>query len=371
MRATHSVHADLTRPLMDDSRSGHNRWHPGIAPVARVVPGESISIDLRDGLDGQATETNPPKGAAPSFDFSRSHPLTGPIEVVGAAPGDLVTIEFLEIAPASFGFTGVRPGGGLLGDEISEGFIARWAIKDGFARSDDIPGVAIRGTPFVGVVGVAPSEARLRAFTARETELASRGGRATLPEAKGAVPVDGPAATEGLRTIPPRETGGNLDIKYLQKGARLTLPVDVPGALVSFGDAHFAQGNGEICSQAIEMAARIVVQLSLIKKGDVQWRPRYPVLHVPAETSPAPLGERLLTVGLPIDVDGRNYDMDLRLAAREALREMMAYLVEERGYTRSQAYVICSVAVDLEISEAVNGSNGLVSAVLPLDIFRA
>ncbi len=113
-----------------------------------------------------------------------------------------------------------------------------------------------------------------------------------------------------------------------------------------------------------------MLRFSLTKKADVRWRPRYPLLHTAAETAPAPIGERLITVGLPLDPSGRNYDMDLRLAAREALREMMAYLTAERGYTRSQAYVICSVAVDLEISEAVNRPNGIVSAVLPLDIFE-
>lgn len=370
MRTTRILRVDANRPLIEQPDTGHNRWHPLVRPLIQVAPGEVLSIDLRDGLDAQITETRPPRGEPPHFDFTRPHPMTGPIAVMDAEPGDLLDIEIIEIEPHMFGFTGVRPGGGLLGDEITEGFLARWRIADGYARSDDIPGVAIQGAPFIGVVGVAPSEDRRQLFATREAQLAARGGRATLPDEKGAVPAGGIVASEGLRTAPPRETGGNLDIKHLRAGATITLPVDVPGALVSFGDAHFAQGNGEVCSQAIEMSARIEVRFSLRKRSTVRWRPRYPVLHIPRDNAPTPSGERLVTVGLPLDPEGRNHDMDLRLAAREALREMMAYLVEERGYTRSQAYVICSVAADLEISEAVNGSNGLVVAVLPLDIFR-
>ena len=364
-----ALHTNLACPMVEDLGSGHNRWHPDIPPLASIEPGEAIGIDVRDGLDCQVTETSPPKGAALNLDLQRAHPLTGPIAIAGAEPDDLLTVEVIDIEPASFGFTGVRPGGGLLGDEVSEGFVARWTIRDGLARSEDVPGVVIRGAPFLGVMGVAPSAARLQLFAERESDLARRGGRATLPDPTSAIPA-GPEAMEGLRTIPPRETGGNLDIKHLKKAARLTLPVDVPGALFSVGDAHFAQGNGESCSQAIEIAARIILRFSLTKKCAVRWRPRYPVVHVPSMAEPIRPSPCLITMGLPLDSDGRNHDMDLRLAAREALREMMAYLVEERGYSRVQAYVICSVAVDLEISEAVNGPNGLVAAVLPLDIFE-
>jgi formamidase len=364
------LRVDIGRSLVDDVTSGHNRWHAEIPPLVAVEPNELISIDIRDGLDGQVTETDPPSGSPFTLDLLRGHPLTGPIAIVGAEPGDLLTVEIVDIEPASFGFTCVRPGGGLLGEEISEPFIARWTIRNGLARSDDVPGVVIQGSPFLGVMGIAPSTDRLKLFATREEDLARRGGRATLPDPASAVPSTGSGATAGLRTIPPRETGGNLDIKHLKKSARLTLPVDVPGALFSVGDAHFAQGNGEVCSQAIEIAARTLLRFSLTKNNAVRWRPKYPLVHVAAGADPIPPGPRLITTGLPLDGDGLNHDMNLRLAAREAVREMMDYLVEELGYSRAQAYVICSVAVDLEISEAVNGANGLVAAVLPLNIFQ-
>ncbi len=183
------------------------------------------------------------------------------------------------------------------------------------------------------------------------------------------MPATGAAATAGLRTVPQRETGGNMDIKQLTVGSRLLLPVDCPGALVSLGDAHFAQGDGESCGVAIEMHARATVRFGLRKASDLAWRPRYPTFEF--TEPPIPAGRRyLVTTGLPLDADGRNEELDLNLAAKAALDEMVEYLTRVQGLTPSQAYILVSVAADLRVSEVVDVPNAIVSAHLPLDIFE-
>jgi formamidase len=191
------------------------------------------------------------------------------------------------------------------------------------------------------------------------------------PEKEGAVPAAEPIASQALRTIPPRENGGNLDIKQLSKGARLSLPVFVDGALFSVGDAHFAQGDGEACGTAIEMAGAILVRFT-VHKGEAARRGiRFPRFarddyYFPPELA-APK-RFLATTGLSIREDGTNESEDATLSARNALLAMIDVLVE-RGWTRQQAYAICSVAVDLKLSELVDVPNFVVSAFLPLDIF--
>jgi formamidase len=263
------------------------------------------------------------------------------------------------------------PGFGFLRDAFPDPHIVKWTIKDGFAESTDLPGVRIPDGSFVGVIGVAPSRQLRETVQRREAALAARGGVALPPEAKGAVPGVEPIAAEALRTIPPRENGGNMDIKQLSKGARLLLPVFVDGALFSVGDAHFAQGDGEACGTAIEMAATILVRFSLLK-GEARRRGiRFPRFarddyYFPPELA-APR-RFLATTGMSIRADGTNESEDTTLSARNALLSMIDLLVE-RGWSRQQAYAICSVAVDLKLSELVDVPNMIVSAFLPLDIF--
>jgi formamidase len=263
------------------------------------------------------------------------------------------------------------PGFGFLRDAFPEPHIVKWSIKDGFAESADLPGVRIPDGSFVGVIGVAPSRQLREKVQRREAALAARGGVALPPEAKGAVPSGEPIASEALRTIPPRENGGNLDIKQLSKGARLLLPVFVDGALFSVGDAHFAQGDGEACGTAIEMSGSILVRFSL-QKGEAQRRGiRFPRFQRNDYYFPPELAAPrrfLATTGMSIRPDGTNESEDTTLSARNALLSMIDLLVE-RGWTRQQAYAICSVAVDLKISELVDVPNMVVSAFLPLDLF--
>jgi formamidase len=357
---------DPERPLAAAPRHGHNRWHPEIEPIATVTAGEELVLSTRDGGDGQITPTSSFQHDV-AFDIAALHPLVGPFFVAGAEPGDLLDVEILEIEPASFAWAGVWPGGGgLMRDYVKEPLIVKWTIEGGVARSPDLPGVAIRGRPFVGVMGVAPSPERLRLFAEREERLVREGGWALVPDSTGAVPAS--IGRDGLRTMPPRETGGNLDIKDAVAGSRITFRVDVVGALFSLGDLHFAQGDGESYGTAIEMRGSVRIRLGLRKAADLRWRPRYPTLTALARHA-EPGSRTLVTTGMPVGADGKNRYLDLNVAAQEALEEMVAHLVEERGYSTSQAQVIVSVAADVRVSVVNNPPNSIVSVALPLEIF--
>jgi formamidase len=209
-------------------------------------------------------------------------------------------------------------------------------------------------------------------MASREDELLRRGGAVMPPLAQGAVPGREPIASEALRTIPPRETGGNFDIKQLTAGTTLLLPVDVPGALFSAGDSHFAQGDGESCGTAVEMGATLTVRFGVRKGVAVQRGIRRPQFERTVAESRAALPQRFFaTTGMPITRQDRNESEDVTLAARDALLNMIDYLVAERGYSREQAYVLTSVAVNLHISELVDVPNVVVSAFLPLEIFAS
>lgn len=361
-----AVRLNLDRSLVEDPRWGHNRWHPSIPPIAAIAPGERVSADIRDGLDHQITTGSSDEDIL-RMEMTRGHPLTGPFYISDARPGDLLEVEILSIADHGFGFTCVRPGAGMLGGRTREPFLAKWTLRDGYAESAQIPGVKIPGDPFLGVVGVAPSPAAVREYAAREARLAERGGDVSGPTAVNAVPGTEEIAREGLRTIPPREQGGNIDARHLRAGSRLLLPVQVAGALVSFGDAHYAQGHGEVCSQAIEMPATIEFRCRILPARGLAWQPGSPMIL--AAPPPRRQGQRLVTTGLPVDSSGVNHQMDLNLAALNALSNMQDYLVHVQGLTPGQAYALSSVAVDLEVLEAVNKPNVLVGASIERDIF--
>jgi formamidase len=366
-----SITIDRGAHLEQEPRTGHNRWHPEIEPALEVEPGELVVLETRDALDGYlnaqstvADFANVPLGAV--------HPLTGPVFVKGAKPGDLLEIEFVDIQPQPWAFSAILPGLGFLRDSMSGPFLVHWRIQNGWATSEQIPGVRIYGAPFMGVSGVAPSLQQVSDWTRREADAAARGGMALPPDADGAVPARGRAATEGLRTLPPRENGGNFDVKQLTRGARLLLPVNVEGALFSTGDAHFAQGDGEVCVTAVEMAATCSVRFAIRRNEatlhNIRW-PRFARTTDFAEPQWAMPRHFSATMGMPVDTDGTNRAEDLTLACRSALLNMLD-LLQERGFTREQAYVISSVAVDLRISNVVDVPNYVVSALLPEDIFQ-
>src|SRR5271169_4961785 len=365
----HRISIDRGKPLAAEPHCGHNRFHPDLAPVFEIGEGEEIALETRDALDGQITASTT-IADFPSINAGAVHPLTGPVFVKGAEPGDILEIEFTDIIAQPTAFSAIVPGLGFLRDVFTEPFLVHWQIADGWAASAEIPGVRIPGAPFMGVSAVAPSAAKLAEWTAREQRVIDQGGFALPPDPAGAVPA-GPCALTGLRTLPPRENGGNFDVKQLTRGAKLYLPVFKEGGLFSTGDGHFAQGDGEVCVTAVEMGATAVVRFKVHKGLATQRKFGSPVF---ARTSyfadprfAAP--ERFLGVmGMPINAAGEIEAENLTLACRNAVLNMME-LLQERGFSRQQAYVICSVAVDLRISNVVDVPNYVVSALLPEAIF--
>ena len=221
-----SVSINRSQQLKDDPGTGHNRWHPDIDPILEAAPGEEVVLETRDASDGQTRPgvLNPKPGKG-------IHPLTGPVFVQGAEPGDLLEIEYLDIIPETYGWTRARPDAGFVRGVIDTPILVNWELKDGWATAPEIPGVYIPAGPFMGTAGLAPSHSQIREWTRRETDLVERGGAAQLPDPQDAVPSSEPIASEGLRTAPPRENGGNFDIKQLTKGSKLLVPVAVRGGL--------------------------------------------------------------------------------------------------------------------------------------------
>jgi formamidase len=339
--------------------AGHNRWHPGIEPVSTVRPGELVTLDTPLGSGDQI---GPDSTSADILTLDLSDDLlAGPVFVEGAEPGDLLVVELVDMEPGSFGFSAIFPGFGVLGDLFTEPFLVRWTLDGSHARSEDLPGFAIPADPFPGTIGLAPSVELMAAVRKREDELAARTGLDLSDFSPPPIPA---AAADGLGTLPPREVGGNLDLRQFVRGARLFLPVHAPGALLSLGDCHFAQGDGEVCGSAIEIGAQVTLRIDLVRAPS--WRPRFPAVESPAR----PARKAFVTTGIPLTDAGDNELMDIGLAARRALLELIDFLEAVHGLTREQAYVLASVAGELRIAQAVDLPNALVSMALPVDVFE-
>ena len=364
-----SIELDYSKRCGDEPNKGHNRWHPDIPPALEAAPGEEVALQTRNAIDGEVTPATRPEDLR-NVNLGLVHPLTGPVYVQGAEPGDLLEVNILNIEPARWGFTTIIPGFGFLRDLFLDPYVVHWDIRDGYAEATDLPGVRVPGAPFMGTIGVAPSRRLRQEILLREDELRRRGGAVLGPDPRGAVPAIEPLASEGLRTIPPREHGGNMDIKQLTAGTRLLLPVFTEGALFSAGDAHFAQGDSECCGTAIEMDSTLHVNFRVLKGEAARRNLRFPIFERDDYfTSPEMAAPRrfLAAMGMCI-ADGVNESENATLAARNAVLTMIQLLME-RGWSREQAYCICSVAVDLKLSQVVDVPNFIVSAFLPLDIF--
>jgi formamidase len=375
MPGEHVIAIDPSKQLAEQPESGHNRWHEAIPPVVEVEPGDTVIYETRDAFDGQLDpgSTTADVGA---LQLGPVHPLTGPVFVKGAQPGDLLEAELVEIEPDpwdQWGYTVEVPGFGFLRDEFPDPYIVHWRLHgNDYAESDQLPGVRLPCQPFLGTFGLAPSAELRRAAMDREAALAARGGMALPPDAEGAVPADEAIASEALRSIPPREIAGNTDIKQTTPGAKMLLPVYVEGGLVSTGDVHYAQGDCEACGTAIEIRSRAHLRFR-VHKGEAERRGirdlqffRDDYFAAPELAAPRRF---FATTGICVHGDGENESEDASLAARNALLNMIDYL-GTRGFDRQQAYALCSCAVDLRISQTVDVPNFLVTALLPLDIFE-
>lgn len=312
-------------------RDGHYGWDRDHPPVVTVSPGDTVTLRLADCFGGQLTRTATGDDVA-DLDLSRANPLTGPVEVEGAQPGDTLAVDVLDVAVGDVGWTTVIPGFGLLADRFPDPHVIVSAIQGSRVQVGD--GLAtLPARPFLGTVGVAP------------------------------------AAPGTHSVIPPRRVGGNLDCRDVRPGATLLLPVEVPGALLSAGDPHAAQGDGEVCGTAIETRAELHVRFQL-RPGEAATQELHDVRFERPGPALPPLARSpyFATTGLCVDGRGAHVE-NLTVAARNAVRNMMDHLGREYGYTREQAYALCSVAVDLKVSEVVDVPNFVVSAVLPLEIF--
>lgn len=304
-----------------DAAQVHYEWNNAIAPRLEIEPGDTVVFQTRDAADGFYSRASTHADVEKRGPF-RGHPLTGPVRVHGAEPGDVLVVEILDMKPAAdFGWTAIRPGRGLLPEsDFSKPFLQIWDLSDGtHARMDRRVAVPIEAFP--GVMGTALDEAGAHS------------------------------------TMPPRKNGGNMDIKQLTRGATLYLPVWVPGALFSVGDGHAAQGDGEVCVTAVEMRAQPTLRFGLEKGRRLEEPQLRTTRPLAAGTNTAPW---FATTA---------HGPDLFVAAQQAIRRMIDHLVRERGFSREEAYIVCSVAADLKISEIVDAPNWIVSAFVPESIF--
>jgi len=304
-----------------DAGRVHYEWNNAIPPRLQIDPGDTVVFQTRDAADGYYSRASTHADVVNRGPF-RGHPLTGPVQVRGAEPGDVLVVEVLDVRPAAdFGWTAIRPGRGLLPEsEFSKPFLQIWDLSDGtHARMDRRVAVPIEAFP--GVMGTALDEA---------------GSHSTMP---------------------PRKNGGNMDIKQLTRDSTLYLPVWMPGALFSVGDGHGAQGDGEVCVTAVEMRAQVTLRFGLEQRR-----------HLP---EPQLRTTRRLATGTNTGpwFATTAHGPDLFASAQRAVLHMIDHLVRERGFSREEAYVICSVAADLKISEIVDAPNWIVSAFIPESIF--
>ena len=371
-----------------DDPSCFNRYHPAIPPIARANPGDHIVFHTRDALDSDLTLDSVAADVL-AVDLNLVHPMTGPVHIEGAERGDVLAITLVDIVPDEYGYTVIAPGFGFLRDIFTEPYVVNWRLSRTHAESDGMPGVKVPYEAFLGSVGVLPGEEEVTSWKAREAALGAAGGVALPPQPVGALPSavcgpDGSNPDDCLRTIPPRENGGNMDVQQMQIGTTLLLPCFIDGCGLFIGDVHYAQGDGEVSGTAIEMGAVVTVTTE-IRKGEAANVPA-PQVEGGAQIKAIEPSEFYQTVGLPLKAAGEippshtyldgekigpleNLSEDLSLAARHALLQMIEYLKRERGLTPEQAYVLSSVAVDLRVGQVVDVPNYVVTAVLNMDVF--
>lgn len=372
----------------EDDPHCFNRYHPEIKPIARANPGDLIVVHTRDALDSNLTIDSLPKDVL-AIDLNLIHPMTGPIYIEGAERGDVLAVKLINIKPDEYGYTTLIPGFGFLPDLFTEPFVANWATNSLEAVSAEIPGVKIPMSAFMGSVGVLPGEEEVEKWLKRESDLAAAGGVALPPEPTGARPADicGPNGSHKekcLRTIPPRENGGNMDVQQMVVGTTLLLPCFIDGCGFFIGDLHYAQGDGEVAGTAIEMGGVVTVQTEIRKgMGSLIKQPHFEGGSQIKALEPDSFHA---TVGFPFKEAGEippqwtyldsekirpltQLSNDITMAARNSLLQMLDWLQATKGLTREQAFVVTSVACDLRIGNVVDVPNYVVSTICPMEIF--
>ena len=295
----------------------HYGWDNSLAPAVRIAPGESLEFEVADASGGQLSPASTVEDVA-RLDFGRINPVTGPVHVDGAAPGDILKVTVLSFAPSGWGWTAIIPGFGLLAEEFNEPALHLWRYDSRtLAPSAFGSWAKVPLKPFAGTIGVAPAEPGCHSI------------------------------------VPPRRVGGNMDLRDIAAGSELHLPVEVAGALFSVGDTHAAQGDGEVCGTALESPMRVALGFDLVKQSP---------LAFPRLITPGPVTRHL---------DERGYQVttgigpDLMEASRAAVRSAIDWLARERGIPAIDAYLLCSVCGDLRISEIVDVPNWTVSFYFP------
>lgn len=297
----------------------HYTWDRQGEPVLEAEPGDSVVYRTREVSDGQITRDST-SATIDNLDWSRVYPLAGPVAIQGAEPGDTLEIEVVDIHTEGWGWTAIIPGTGLLPEDFPDAYLKVFDLSAGDHTyfNDDI---VLPIDPFLGTMGVCPDVS------------------------------DKPAI------MPPGKFGGNLDTRHLTRGSRLFLPVECAGALFSCGDAHATQGDGEVCVTGIESPMYSVLRFELHKGYGIP----APQFQTPGELTPFAEGAGwYATTGV---------GPDLMQASKDAVRAMISHLGREHGLAPAGAYALCSLAVDLKISEVVDQPNWIVSAYLPLSIF--
>jgi formamidase len=360
----------------------HNRWHPDIPMVAWVKPGQEFRVECVDWTGGQIKNDDSATDVK-VVDLTKVHYLSGPIGVESAEPGDLLVCDILDVGVLKdfqWGFTGIfakENGGGFLTDHYPLARKACWNFSGIYANSRHIPGVEFAGIMHPGLIGCLPSKELLATWNTREKALFDTNPErvpalATLPHAEtahmGRMKGDAAksAALEGARTVPPREHGGNCDIKNLSRGSTVYFPVYNKGAGLSMGDIHFSQGDGEItfCG-AIEMAGYLDIRVNLIKGGMAKYGVVNPIFR------PSPLEPNytsyLIFEGISVDEQGKQHYLDVHVAYRQACLNAIAYL-KKFGYTGEQAYAILGTApIEGRISGIVDIPNACATLALPTE----
>jgi acetamidase/formamidase len=289
------------------SSSTHTMWDRDLPPVITVAPGQQLTIEVANSSGGQLTRGST-AGDVALMDFAKVNPVSGPILVEGAEPGDILVVDIHDIAVDDWGWTANIPDFGLLADQFPDAHLRISSIVDGTVEL--LPGLTFPSVPMVGTIGVAPPEA----------------GKTSV--------------------VVPTRWGGNMDIRHIGGGAKLLLPVGVPGALLSLGDTHAAMGDGEVCGTGIEVGSTVTLTVDLIKGRAL----KFPIVETDART--ARTGNAVAATGI---------GPDLMQATKDAASGLVDEIVRRTGLDPIDAYLLASVAADLKISEVVDAPNWVVS----------